>query len=404
MKIAIIGSGPAGLTSAIFAQRGGHEVIILEKNDKIGKKLLMTGNGKCNYFNSDMNINHYYSENKDLIKDIINEKNINDILTFLEKLGIFPNIKKGYFYPRCNKASFIKDTLNEEIKLLNIKIEYNFEVIDIVKENQFIIKSKDKQITADKLIVATGSKAYPNTGSNGKGYEIAYQFNHSIIKPLPALVPLKCEGNYFNIWKGARSEAIVSLYENDIFLKEEQGEIQFTDYGISGICIFNLSSIISKGLNNNKEEKICINFLPFISVNSIDKAIDYLTKQSEIITGRKLQLFLQTFVEEKIAKTILKVSNIDENKYFDELNKKEKYNLAQNLISFKIKVIEPKGFEYSQVCAGGVPLNEINTTTMESKKQKDLYIVGELLDVNGDCGGYNLAFAFISGMLAGKGI
>ena len=404
MHVVVIGSGPSGLTAAIFAAKNNHQVTILEKNDKIGKKLLMTGNGKCNYFNSDMNIQHYYSTNQELVKDIVNEKNINSILIFLESIGIFPNIKKGYFYPRNNKAKFVRDALMEETKLQNINIEYNFDVLNITKNNKFIIKSTNKEITADKIIIATGSKAYPNTGSNGKGYELAKQFNHNIIKPLPGLTPLKCEGNYFNLWQGARSDALVTLYENDKQLKQEQGEIQFTDYGLSGICIFNLSSLITRGLYNKNKEEIHINFLPFLKTNNVDKTIAYLDKQSEIITGRKLYLFLQTFVEEKLAKTILKVTAIDENKYYDELNKKEKYRLVQNLISFKIKAVESKGFEHSQVCSGGVSLNEINSKTMESKKEKGLYIIGELLDVNGDCGGYNLAFAFISGMLAGKGV
>ena len=404
MHVTIIGSGPSGLSAAIFAAKKGHQVTILEKNNKIGKKLLITGNGKCNYFNSDMNINHYHSDNIELIKEIINEKNINDVLIFFESIGIFPNVKNGYFYPRCNKASFVKEALHEEIKLQNIEIKYNFDVLNIIKKDKFIIKSSDKEIITDKLIIATGSKAYPNTGSDGQGYNFVKNFGHDIIKPLPALTMLKCEGDYFNIWKGTRSEAIVSLYENEKLLKEEQGEIQFTDYGLSGICIFNLSSLAIKGLEKNNKEEIYINFLPFLKTNDINKTIEYLNIKSDIITGRKINLFLQTFIEEKLVKTILKISNIDDNKYYDELTTKEKYRLAQNLISFKVKVIESKGFEYSQVCSGGVPLNEINIKTMESKKQKDLYIVGELLDVNGDCGGYNLAFAFISGMLAGKGV
>ena len=402
MKVVVIGSGPAGLTAAIFAAKNNHQVTILEKNNQTGKKLLITGNGKCNYFNSDMDTSHYYSNNKELLTEIINEKNINEILIFLESIGIFPNIKNGYFYPKSNKSKFVRDTMLEETILQNIKIEYNFEVLNITKKDKFIIKSNDKEITTDKIIIATGSKAYPNTGSDGKGYELAEKIGHTIIKPFPSLVPLIGEGDYFNFWKGARTDAIVSLYENDKQIKQEEGEVQFTDYGLSGICIFNLSSLITRNLENKNE--IHINFLPFLKTNDSGKVIDYLNNKSQIITGRKLNLFLQTFIEEKLVQTILKVTNIDENKYFDELNKKEKYHLAQNLISFKVKIIKTKGFDYSQVCSGGIPLNEINLKTMESKQQKNVYIIGELLDVNGDCGGYNLAFAFITGMLAGKGV
>lgn len=404
MKAIVIGAGPAGITSAILLARGGHEVTIIEKNDKIGKKLLMTGNGKCNYFNSDMNVNHYHSRNLEVLEDIITEENINSVLSFFESLGIFPKIKNGYFYPRGNKASFVAQTLYEEAMLLNIDMKFNFEVVEVIKKDKFIVKSLDEEIICDKLILALGSKAYPNTGSDGKGFEIASMFGHDIIKPLPALVPLIGKGDYFNIWSGARSEATVSLYEDNKFIKEEKGEVQFTNYGISGICVFNLSSFVSRGLDDGKKEEVYINFLPWLKLNDINEVIDYLDKQSARVTGRKLSLFLQSFIEEKLVNTILKVTEINENKYFDELNGKEKYRLAENLISFKVEIIDTKGFEAGQVCCGGVSLSEINPLTMESLKEKDLYIVGELLDVNGDCGGYNLAFAFISGMLAGKGI
>ena len=364
----------------------------------------MTGNGKCNYFNSDMNISHYHSDDISVLKKIINENSINEALKFLEGLGIFPSIKNGYFYPKCKKASFVNKALYKEARLLNVKIEYGIQVIDIIKEDKFTIKSIEKDFYCDKLVLATGSKAYSSTGSDGRGYEFLKKFGHTVINPLPSLVPLLGDGKYFNIWNGARSEAIVSLYEEDNYIKEEKGEVQFTDYGLSGICIFNLSSLVTKGLQREKKEEVFINFLPWLNFTDIKEVVSYLEMQSERITGRTLLLFLQSFVEEKIARVILRVSNIDDNKYFDELNKKEKYRLAENLFSFKVKITGSKGFDFSQVCSGGLCLNEINPLTMESLKISGLYIVGELLDVNGDCGGYNLAFSFISGMCAGRGI
>lgn len=403
MKVAIIGAGASGLVSAIYAAKTNSEVILIERNPNPGKKLLITGNGKCNYFNSDMTVSHYHSSNPENLKEIITKKNQEEILNLFENIGIVPKIKNGYFYPYSNKAVSVKDALVKECELLGVNIITDFKVEKIIKEDKFIIKAKNKEITADKVILALGSKAYPRTGSDGTGYKIASSFNHEIIKPLPALTPLIGKEKYFNLWSGVRHEAKLSLFENDKLIKEEQGIVQFTDYGISGICAFNLSTYITKGLDNNKKEQIKINFIPFIKATTQD-IIDYLNNRSKKVTGRTIFELLEGILDYKLIKVILEKSNINTEKYLDELTKKEKYKLAENLYNFNLDIINTKSFENAQVCTGGVSLNEINPLTMESNLVKDLYIVGELLDVNGDCGGYNLAFAFISGMLAGKGV
>ena len=403
MKVVVIGAGPSGLLSAIYAAKQGNDVVILERNNKIGKKLLMTGNGKCNYFNKDMNLNHYYSNNPEYLKDIINPNNTQQILKLLSSIGIDPKIKNGYYYPYSNKAISVKDALVKECKLLNVKFITDFLVEKIIKEEKFVIKSKTNKIIADKVILATGSKAYPKTGSDGLGYVLAANFNHQIIKPLPALTGLHIKENYSKKWTGVRQEALLSLFEDDTLVKQENGEVQFTDYGISGICVFNLSTLVSKGLEANKKEQITINFLPFLENNTIDSAINYLNERNEKVADRTIFELLEGLLDYKLIKIILEKSNIDPEKYFNELNKKEKQHFAENLIALKLNIVTTNFFDNSQVCSGGVSLEGINPQTMESKIVKDLYIVGELLDVSGDCGGYNLAFAFITGMIAGKG-
>lgn len=406
MKVAVIGGGASGLVAAIYAAKSGNEVTLIEKNSDCGKKILITGNGRCNYFNTEINTKHYNSTDNRILERIITEKNQKEILTFFENIGIVPKIKNTYYYPMSNKAKSIKEALKKELELENVYTKINSEVKKIIKkENKFIITFEDniESLKFDKVILALGSKAYPLTGSTGTGYNIAASFSHSIIKPLPALVPLICEGSYFKKWAGARCEAKVMLLEENNLIKEENGEVQFTDYGISGICVFNLSSLIARGLDNNKKEEVVINFVPWLEAQSIEEIINYLEQRENKVTGRNLKEFLSGFLEEKLVKTILEVSNINSDKYYSELTKKEKYKLARNLYSFKLKVIDTKSFDNAQICSGGVSLKEINPLTMESKIIKDLYIVGEMLDVDGDCGGYNLAFAFISGMLAGKG-
>ena len=395
--IVIIGGGAAGLISAIYAKTPNKEVTILERNSTCGKKILATGNGKCNYWNSDQNINHYHSTNNELLSEIITTDLQEETLNFFNNLGIVPKIKNGYYYPFSNQATTIKNALLREVERKDIKIKNDFLVEKITKQaNYFIIEGSNELIKADKVILATGSKASPKTGSDGIGYKLLKRFNHNIIEPLPALVQLKTTGNYLKNWAGIRTDVKVSLYENNYLIKEEIGEIQLTDYGISGICIFNLSRYISIGLLNNKTEEVVINFLPFIE-NNPKNYLENLFKNNNSIKTQ-----LEGILNNKLVDVLLKVSNMNENKSYNNLSDKEKDILINNLVSFKVTVTGTNSYDQAQVCSGGLPLTEINKTTMESLLVKGLYVVGELLDVDGDCGGYNLGFAWMSGILAGK--
>ena len=398
--IVIIGGGASGLIAAIFSKTEHTQVTILERNAMCGKKILATGNGKCNYWNEDQSLNHYNSQQKELVKEIITEQNKNQVLDFFKSLGIYPKIKNGYYYPFSNQASTIRDALLYEVKRKKITIRNNFLVEKIEKQtDKFKIYSEDEIVTADKVIIATGSKASPKTGSDGSGYKLLKRLNHNYIEPLPALVQLKTDGKYLKDWAGIRTDVKISLYENQQILKQEQGEIQLTDYGISGICVFNLSGLVARGLSLNKQEEIYINFLPFLKENPQDE----LQKLFQNTTERSIKLQLEGLLNSKLVNILLKESNIDQMKSYNQLDEKEQNELIKYLTKFKVKVIGTNSFEQAQVCSGGISLADINTNTMESKKQKNLYIVGELLDVDGDCGGYNLSFAWISGMLAGKG-
>lgn len=395
-KIVIVGGGAAGLVAAISAKKDNNEVIILEKNQECGKKILATGNGKCNYWNEDQNITHYHSYNNELLTSIITQEIQEEAISLLKKLGVYPKVKNGYYYPFSNQATTIKNVLLSEIKRKKIIIKNNFSVEKIIKKSSYFeIESSNEIIKADKVIISTGSKAAPKTGSDGSGYHILKKLGHKIIKPLPALVQLKTTGQYLKNWAGIRTDVVVSLYENDKLIKEEKGEIQLTDYGISGICIFNLSRFASIGLNDKKENMIHINFLPFIK--------DTKELTSILNNNKAIKETLDGILNSKLVDVILKEAKISTNKSYQDLTQLEKNSLVEKLLSFKVKIIGTNSFEQAQVCTGGIPLTEINLTTCESKLIKDLYIIGELLDVDGDCGGYNLGFAWMSGILAGKG-
>lgn len=391
MKVCIIGGGISGVVAAIKASKN-NDVTILERNSTLLKKLLLTGNGRCNYFNSNMDISNFNS-NSD-ISSLINENNLNKVLNFYDSIGIIPKIKNGYYYPYSNTALSIKEALIKELKNNNVKIITDVLIEDIKKiEDKFLINND----LYDKVIISTGSKAYPKTGSDGIGYELLNNLGLNIINPLPSLTPLIGSEKYFNDWNGIRCDVRVSLIENDNFIKEEIGEIQLTNYGVSGICIFNLSGLVSKGINKGKKEIISINFLPFV-----DNIEEFLIERNTKLKNRTIIELLEGLLNYKLVKVILKKSNIKEDISFDKItNKKDLYN---NLIDFRLDIKDIKGYDYSQVCSGGLDLNEIDLNTMETKKIKNLYVVGELLDVDGLCGGYNITFATLSGILAGENI
>ena len=251
-EVVIIGGGAAGLTAAIWAARDGKKVTIIERNNKCGKKLSITGNGKCNFWNQDMSLSHYHSSS-DNLENFITKERIDSVLKFFDSLGVIYKVKNGYYYPFTNQAFTITNALILECQKLNIEIINDITVKKIIKKDHFIINPHEENIIAKNVIIATGSKAAPKTGSDGLGYELAKDLGHHIIAPLPSLVQLEGEESYFKNWSGIRCEVEAKAYIENEFIKSEIGEIQLTNYGVSGICIFNLSEEISKALYHQKK-------------------------------------------------------------------------------------------------------------------------------------------------------
>ena len=393
--IVIIGGGVSGIVSAIKSFNGRNRITILERNDKCLKKLLLTGNGRCNYFNDDTSISNYHSMREDLLDKVINSDNMSRILDFYNELGIIPKIKNGYYYPFSNQASTVRDALLFEVMKLGISIKYNYLVEKIEhSNNKFIINDS---VVCDKVIIATGSCSYPKTGSDGMGYDFLRKFGHNIIKPLPALVQLNSDFKYCRELSGIRSDVILSLYEDDEFISSSVGEVQLTDYGISGICTFNLSHFVTRGLDVGRKEVIKVNFLPFIKDNYMEWFNTYSNKHND----KNIYMLLCNILNYKLVKVILKVCSIDNETYYNELDYNSRSLLIDNLTNFKFNIVSTKDFNFSQVCNGGVSLDEVNLSTFESLIVDGLYITGEVLDINGNCGGYNLICAVISGILVG---
>ena len=393
-KVVVIGAGASGIIASLNANKN-NEVILLDSNDKIGKKILLTGNGRCNYWNSDINANNYFCSSNNL--DIILNKK-DDVFNYLTNLGIYPRIKDNYYYPNSNQAASIVEIFKKEVEKSNIKVIYNCVVTDIEKINdKFIIKTNLEDIECDKVIIASGGCSYPKTGSTGSLFNVLSKY-HTVNKLLPGLVPLVTKEKIKD-WANIRVDGSVSLYVDNKKEIEEIGEIQLTDYGISGISVFNISSIASRSLNAKKNVYVEINFL-----KEIEDVYSFLDIRNKKLINHTISEILETVLPYQVINVLLKKSRINKDDNWDNIDSSKKKDLVNLISNFKLEIEDTLDFDRSQVTTGGVLLEEINPNTMESLKVNGLYLVGELLDVDGKCGGFNLAFAFITGYIAGNGV
>ncbi len=384
MKIIIIGAGVSGLTTAINSKTNLNEVLVLEKNSIPGKKILVTGNGRCNFLNDDFSKEHFHSIKENNIESLINNDNKERVLNFIKSLGVEIKIKNGYYYPFTNKSSTIRDALYEEALNKGVEFKFDYRVNDIKKENdKFIINN---ELSCDALVVSSGSKSYKVTGTEGDSYSLLSKLGLSVTELYPSLVQVLTEGKFLKELDGVRTDAVVSILDDNKLIKEESGELQLTDYGVSGICVFNLSRyvhILNKPI-------IRINFMPYT-----DNSVDYFNN----LVDEKIYDVLKRIINEKIASVILKLSNINRDKLKSNLSKEEVNNILDLLTNFRLNVTGTKSFDNSQVTMGGIDANEIDINTFETKKINNLFLTGELLDVDGDCGGYNISFAILSGLI-----
>lgn len=387
MDVIVVGAGASGIIAALrLAEKVS--VTLLEKNDKCAKKILITGNGRCNYWNANIDVNKYNTDSKENLKKILEKKD--KTFEYLSNLGIYPTIKDGYYYPHSLSSLSMKEIFTRALEK-KVNIKYNTEVLNVRKENnKFVVVTNNGDYRCDKLILALGSKASPKTGSDGKIYEILDKFGLKVNSVLPALTGLKANQSYMKDWNGIRVEGALKLFVDNELVKESTGEIQLTDYGISGICVFNLSSIASKALYDKKEVRVKINFFE-------EDFYDFMNKQK---LNLNLEETLESLFNYKLMHIFFKLSKVNKDRYWKDLSNSDKKSLANVINEFNIKIEEVGSFERAQVCTGGLSLNEVNPETMETTI-KNLYVIGEALDVDGECGGFNLAFAFITGYIVG---
>ena len=398
-EIAIIGGGASGLIAAITARKAGKKVTILERKERILKKVLVTGNGRCNLTNARASISNYFGKNILLIENILNNFTPQNVMDFFYELGVICNEEeRGKVYPLSGQASSVVDALRFEAEKLGIKIETEFYVRKIEKDDfKFKIFSEDKRkIEANRVILSTGGQSYPELGSNGSGFQLAKDFGHSITKLSPAIVQLKTEKYQVKGLQGIKADTSVTAYGDNKKICTYNGELLFTDYGISGNVVFNISFVMP--LYKNVEFEI-----DFMKKFDYNELYELLRKRKKIMAHLTMENYFNGMINKKLGQFLSKMSGIEKlSKPVKDLNDNEIRKLCTSLKKYRINILETTGFKNAQVTAGGISLDEVNTDTLESKIIKGLYFSGEVLDVYGECGGFNLQWAWASGYIAGK--
>ncbi len=405
-KIAIVGGGAAGMTAAITAAREGAAVTVYE-HLRLGKKILATGNGKCNLSNWDMKADYYHSTCPERVEGCLARFGTEETVRFFESLGLCVKDKKGYLYPLAEQAVVVLQVLEAELKRLGVQVIYSEKVEEIVALEKVrpgrcvLLKTEAGKCFFDAVILACGSKAAPKTGSDGSGYDLAKKLGHKIQPVLPALVQLQCSDSFCKALAGIRSEAKIHIFDGKQQLFIEQGELQLTEYGISGIPVFQLSGLVNRYLNTNKKASLIakIDFLPDLTEKEY---ADFVEKRIQSFSdSRSVGDFFNGMLNQKLMQQLIKVAGLKAEQAVDKADKAKLQQVFAMCRGLEFHISGSKGYDNAQVCTGGVDLREV-TERLESVYAKNVYFAGELLDVDGRCGGYNLQWAWTSGSIAGR--
>ncbi len=400
--VIIIGAGASGLMAAIAAARGGSSVLMLERKEKAGKKILATGNGKCNFTNLEQNPECYRSNDSAFAMKVLSCFDVQKTLLFFEELGIYPKERDGYYYPNSEQAASILQVLQMECERLGVRIRYNEKAVKIRKPDYTVVTEAPdhSQYTyhSDKLILAAGGCASPQLGSDGSGYQLAKELGHTILQPLPALVQLKSPNKNCKTVSGVRTAAKVTAMADGKTLSEETGEVIFTDYGISGIPVLQVSRFIAKALADGRKTCLKLDFLKEIPQVDILPLLKKRIKHNPKLTYEEMLVGL---LNHKLNYILIKEAGSDPTTPVNRVTDQELESFVHQIKGFELSINATNSFENAQVCAGGVSTAQIDPISMESLLHKGLYFTGELIDVDGTCGGYNLQWAWSSGYLAG---
>lgn len=401
--VIIIGGGAAGMAAAISSRRQGANVTILERNPRVGKKLLATGNGRCNFTNINADVEYYSGNNTKFVFGALSAFSVEDTLRFFEKLGIQHKIEDfGKVFPMSGQASSILDVLLYEMEQSGIEIVCNAYVTDLVrKSGKLLVKTESgKTYEGERVILAAGGKAMPSSGSDGNGLELAVKLGHHVTDVFPALVQLMLDGTYFKRMDGIKFVGTAEILYNKKTLAQDRGDILFTNYGVSGPPILQISRKAGELLNQQKQPVLKVVIMDEMSKEELRELIN---KRIQLAPAKPVDFSFIGLINKRLIPVVLLEAGIkDIKRPVSSLSQSEIEQITQILTDWRFPIRGTKSWPSAQVTAGGIETGEINPNTMESKLMEGLYFAGEIMDVDGLCGGFNLQWAWSSGYLAGQ--
>ncbi len=417
--VAIIGGGAAGMMAALTAAGNGNKVTIYEHTDRLGKKILSTGNGKCNLGNRYMTKDCFYSSNQELVEKCLERFSTKDTIDFFESIGLCIKEKNGYLYPLAEQAAVVLDVLRFAIESNGIEVIYNsnvkhvYQVVNSCGDSCLCVDNAGKQRFFQRVILACGSKAAPKTGSDGSGYDLVKELGHKLQPVLPSLVQLRCNDNFCKALSGIRNEARIHIFDGEKLLCSEQGELQLTDYGISGIPIFQLSGLVNRymyekgrkkakgDIKNDLQLVAKIDFLPDIAEETFEKIMDRRFDMVSDYPQLTVETLFTGYLNKKLMQVLIKEAGLHPSQLVADVKKDKIFRVFELSRGLRMHITGSNGFDNAQVCTGGVDMRDV-TENLESKLVSGVYFAGELLDVDGRCGGYNLQWAWTSGYITGS--
>ncbi len=395
MKIGIIGGGASGMAAALCAARSGNEVLLFERQARVGRKLLATGNGRCNLTNTNLDFNNYHGEEPDFARFALDSFHVGRTLLWFHELGLYTVTEpSGRVYPYSDQANSVVDVLRFALQRENVQVLTDFEITKARKTDEgFLVESKNGQHLCDRLIVACGGLAGTKLGGTMSGYQLLRSFGHHATKLRPALVQIKSSWQGCASLKGVRTNCHAAIYHNGKLYSQSTGELQFTQYGLSGPVIFE----ISRDVCQSSGDWICkLDFLPDISENNLEHNL-----QKRRCNDLPVDDFLTGILHNRLGRILTQAAQVRGNRPSSELTDLEISSICEAVKGFEVSLTETLGMDSAQVTAGGILTSEFCPETMESRLVPGLYACGEVLDIDGDCGGYNLQWAWSSGMIAG---
>jgi hypothetical protein len=401
IRVGILGGGASGMTAAVVASRNGADVTILERLDRVGKKLLATGNGRCNYTNDIIDIGRYYSSNKDLLEECLSNITSQSTIGFFRELGIEPFYDEtGKVFPYSLQASSMVEVLREEYLRHGAKEICGQRVLAVTPvKAAYMVQTDSKTYEFDRVIVAMGGKAYEKLGSDGSGFNLMAGLGYELSDIFPALVKLKSDFIHLRSLKGLKVNASVTLYADEKLTAKDFGEVLFADYGISGPPVLQLSGMAVKEINQGKNVRMTLDLFPDISSNTM---FEMLSERFINLKHKSVKDSLVGLINKRLILPLLKEAGIDDFlQKPTKLNRKQIYAVVKELKDLNLNITGFHSWADAQVSGGGVLLSGINPRSMEACHHENLYITGEILDVYGDCGGFNLHWAWNTGIKAG---